>query len=101
MITTVGVVRSFRIPGGDLKTFQKVFALGLLFIAGSGLWLGLSASGLRRRILITSLLAGTALFLALVLGGEFGFTQPPIHSYYCQRLYRSAGLTVRGSQHAL
>jgi hypothetical protein len=49
------------------KTFQKVFAIGLLFIVGSGLWLGLSAAGLRRRTLLTTL-AGSALFLVLVLG---------------------------------
>jgi hypothetical protein len=48
------------------KTFQKVFALGLLFTVGSGLWLGLSAAGLRRRTLFTTL-AGSALFLVLVL----------------------------------
>jgi len=49
------------------KTFQKVFALGLLFVVGSGLWLGLSAPGLRRRTLVTGL-AGTGVFLLLVLG---------------------------------
>ena len=49
------------------KTFQKVFAMGLLFIVASGLWLGLSAAGLRRRTLLTTL-AGSMLFLALVLG---------------------------------
>ena len=49
------------------KAFQKVFAFGLLFIVGSGLCLGLSAAGLRRRTLFTSL-AGTSLFLLLVLG---------------------------------
>lgn len=49
------------------KTFQKVFAMGLLFTTGSGLWLGLSAAGLRKRTLLTAL-AGSALFLALVLG---------------------------------
>ena len=51
---------------GAFKTFQKVFSVGLVFIIGSGLWLGLSASGLRRRTLITSL-AGTGVFLLLVL----------------------------------
>jgi len=49
------------------KTFQKVFAVGLLFVVGSGLWLGLSARGLRRRTLVTAL-AGTGVFLLLVLG---------------------------------
>ncbi len=37
------------------KIFQKFFALGLLFIIASGLWLGLSAARLRGRILLTSL----------------------------------------------
>jgi len=49
------------------KTFQKLFALGLVLIISSGLWLGLSAKGLRRNILLSSLIGG-AVFLALVLG---------------------------------
>jgi uncharacterized iron-regulated membrane protein len=48
------------------KTFQKFFSAGLVAIVGSGLWLGLSAAGLRRRTLSTSL-AGTAVFLLFVL----------------------------------
>ena len=51
---------------GLFKTFQKIFALGLLLIIVSGLWLGLSAVGLRRRTLLTSA-AGTAVFLLLAL----------------------------------
>ena len=48
------------------KTFQKVLAVGLLFIVLSGLWLGLSSSGLRMRTLATSA-AGTVVFFVLVL----------------------------------
>lgn len=48
------------------KSFQKVFALGLLLMVASGLWLGLSASRLRKRTMLISL-SGTAVFLLLVL----------------------------------
>lgn len=37
------------------KTFQKVFALGLVFIICSGLWLGLSSTRLRKTTLLTTL----------------------------------------------
>lgn len=47
------------------KTFQQVFALGLVFIILSGLWLGLSAPRLVRRTAI-SFGAGLILFLGLV-----------------------------------
>ena len=52
-------------PAG-FKFVQQVFALGLLLIVGSGLWLGLSAKRLRPRILAVSA-AGTAVFLLLVV----------------------------------
>jgi len=48
------------------KTFQKVFALGLLLIVSSGLWLGLSATRLRKRTAMAGL-AGLASFLLFVL----------------------------------
>ena len=48
------------------KTFQKVFALGMVFIILSGLWLGLTAPRLVRNTTI-SFGAGLALFLVLVL----------------------------------
>jgi len=48
------------------KTFQKALAVGLLFIVLSGLWLGLSSTGLRIRTLATSA-AGTVVFFVLVL----------------------------------
>jgi hypothetical protein len=51
---------------GSFKLFQQVFALGLLFIILSGLWLGLSAAKLRRRTLLTSL-SGAVVFLLLAL----------------------------------
>ena len=51
---------------GLFKNFQKMFALGLLLIILSGLWLGLSSSGLRRRTLVISS-AGAAVFLLLAL----------------------------------
>lgn len=51
---------------GLFKTAQKVFALGLLFIVLSGLWLGLSAKNLQRSTLLTSA-AGTVVFALLVL----------------------------------
>lgn len=48
------------------KTFQKAFALGMLFIILSGLWLGLSSPRLRRN---TSFAAsvGLAVFVLLIL----------------------------------
>jgi hypothetical protein len=48
------------------KTFQKLYALGLLLIVSSGLWLGLSAARLRPRTLATSLV-GAGVFALLVL----------------------------------
>lgn len=50
----------------SFKTFQKVFAAGMVFIILSGLWLGLSSARLRRNTLIS---AGTGLviFVALVM----------------------------------
>ena len=48
------------------KTFQKVFALGMVFIMLSGLWLGLTAPRLVRNTTV-SFGAGLALFLVLVL----------------------------------
>jgi len=48
------------------KTFQKVFAVGLVLIMLSGLWLGLSAPRLRRSTALTTL-AGTLVFIALLL----------------------------------
>ena len=48
------------------KTFQKVMAVGLLFIVVSGLWLGLTAKGLRKNTLLTSA-AGAVIFLLLAL----------------------------------
>lgn len=43
------------------KTFQKVFAIGLIFIILSGLWLGISAARLRRSTLLTAT-AGAVVF---------------------------------------
>lgn len=51
-------------PGG-FKTFQKVFAAGFVFIILSGLWLGISATRLRRPTLLT--MAAGALVFALLL----------------------------------
>jgi hypothetical protein len=48
------------------KTFQKVFALGMVFIIVSGLLLGLSAARLRRSTLITAG-AGALVFAVLLL----------------------------------
>ncbi len=48
------------------KTFQKFFAAGLVFIMVSGLWLGLSATRLRRSTLVT-VSAGAAVFGLLLL----------------------------------
>ena len=47
------------------KTFQKVFAVGLMFIILSGLWLGISAARLRRSTLLTA--AAGAIVFALLL----------------------------------
>lgn len=46
------------------KTFQKVFALGLVLVILSGLWLGLSSTRLRRK---TALAGGAGLLLFVVL----------------------------------
>lgn len=47
------------------KTFQKAFAVGLIFIILSGLWLGISAKRLRRSTLITAA-SGTLVFAWLL-----------------------------------
>lgn len=47
------------------KTFQKAFAIGLCFIILSGLWLGISASRLRRSTLLTAT-AGAVVFVLLL-----------------------------------
>lgn len=47
------------------KTFQKAFAVGLVIIMLSGLWLGLSAARLRRSMLLTAL-AGGLIFAVLL-----------------------------------
>ena len=47
------------------KTFQKIFALGLIFIMLSGLWLGISAARLRKSTLLTAA-AGTVAFVILL-----------------------------------
>jgi hypothetical protein len=46
------------------KTFQKLLAVGLIFIIISGLWMGLSSPKLRNKSLISSLLGG---FIFLIL----------------------------------
>ncbi|MEP5765312.1 MAG: PepSY domain-containing protein [Halieaceae bacterium] len=48
------------------KTFQKFFAIGLLLVIGSGLWLGLSAPRLRTRTLAAAG-GGSLAFLLVVL----------------------------------
>lgn len=48
------------------KTFQKVFAAGMIFMILSGLWLGLQSPRLRRTTLITAG-SGLVVFLGLVL----------------------------------
>lgn len=48
------------------KTFQKVFAVGILFIILSGVWLGLSAERLRRRTLV-AVSTGLLVFIGLVM----------------------------------
>jgi hypothetical protein len=48
------------------KTFQKLFAVGLVFIILSGLWLGISAARLRRSTL-TIAGAGLVIFALLLL----------------------------------
>ena len=49
---------------GAYKTYQQVFAAGMLFIMLSGLWLGLSSARLR---LSTALVSGSGLALFLLL----------------------------------
>jgi hypothetical protein len=51
---------------GIFKTFQKVIAVGLLFVVLSGFWLGVSALGLRRTTLIATG-SGAVLFGLLAL----------------------------------
>jgi hypothetical protein len=48
------------------KTFQKAFAIGLIFIMLSGLWLGISATRLRRSTLMTAT-AGAVIFAVLLV----------------------------------
>jgi hypothetical protein len=48
------------------KTFQKAFAIGLVFIIFSGLWLGVSAARLRRSTLLTAA-TGAVIFALLLL----------------------------------
>ncbi|MFT4519332.1 MAG: hypothetical protein ACI9JM_001728 [Halioglobus sp.] len=48
------------------KTFQTAFALGLIFIIFSGLWLGFSAAKLRRSMALTAT-AGVAIFILLLV----------------------------------
>ena len=48
------------------KTFQKIIAVGLLFVVLSGFWLGVSALGLRRTTLIATG-SGAVLFGLLAL----------------------------------
>ncbi|MFC1579078.1 PepSY-associated TM helix domain-containing protein [Pseudomonadota bacterium] len=48
------------------KTFQKAFAIGLVFIILSGLWLGISAARLRRSTLLTAT-AGAVVFALLLI----------------------------------
>jgi hypothetical protein len=48
------------------KTFQKLFAVGLVFIIVSGLWLGLSARHLRRNTLVTAGLGCLGVLVLLV-----------------------------------
>ncbi len=48
------------------KTFQKAFAVGLVFIILSGLWLGLSATKLRRATTLT-VAAGALTFILLLV----------------------------------
>ncbi|MEP5568867.1 MAG: hypothetical protein ABJN62_13590 [Halioglobus sp.] len=48
------------------KTFQTAFSVGLTFIMISGLWLGISASRLRRSTLLTAS-AGALVFAVLLL----------------------------------
>ena len=49
---------------GAYKTYQQVFAAGMLFIMLSGLWLGLSSVRLRAS---TALISGSGLALFLWL----------------------------------
>ena len=50
------------------KDFQKVLAVGVLFIVLSGLWLGLSSAGLRARTIATGVIGlAVCLILAFVV----------------------------------
>ncbi len=51
---------------GYFKTFQQAFAVGLIFIMLSGLWLGVSNQRLRRSTLATAV-SGAILFTLLLL----------------------------------
>ncbi|NND82925.1 MAG: hypothetical protein HKN50_10900 [Gammaproteobacteria bacterium] len=48
------------------KTYQKAVAISLLFIVVSGVWLGITSPGLRRKTLLTSVI-GLLLFVFLAL----------------------------------
>ncbi len=48
------------------KIFQKAFAIGLIFIMLSGLWLGISSSRLRRSTLLTTA-TGAVIFVLLLI----------------------------------
>jgi uncharacterized iron-regulated membrane protein len=50
---------------GLFKDFQKVLSVGLMFIVLSGLWLGISARGLRNKTLLSTI-AGLIVFLGVV-----------------------------------
>ncbi|MFT7619014.1 MAG: hypothetical protein ACI97A_002662 [Planctomycetota bacterium] len=50
----------------SFKTFQKAFAIGLIFIMVSGLWMGIAAARLRRSTLLT-VAAGAVIFALLVI----------------------------------
>jgi hypothetical protein len=49
---------------GLFKDFQKVLAVGLMFIVLSGLWLGISARGLRNKTLLSTA-AGLIVFVVV------------------------------------
>ena len=51
---------------GIFKTFQKFFALGMVFIILSGLWLGLSSARLRPRTLAAAGAGGLVFLLAVL-----------------------------------
>jgi hypothetical protein len=85
------------------REFRKVFAVGMVFIILSGLWLGLSSSRLRRNTMISAL-SGAIVFFALIMSwivGEVPLrgrlfrrrsrTQLPIRVLVLQKHTRIAG----------